>query len=108
MGDVAGGGGGSGGGHTAQHAYLRNMRSALLKVVLDREMPLHSRIEKMVPMSRLTTIVMPHRGPIANLRPKTHNKKTVSVETFESQFKTMTTIQLLGYGLATPLPRQLG
>jgi hypothetical protein len=31
-----------------------------------------------------------------------------SVEVFESQFKTMTTMQLLGHGLATPLHRQHG
>jgi hypothetical protein len=45
---------------------------------------------------------------VATLRPPDKTKQKVSDNVFESQFKTMTTMQLLGHGLATPLHRQNG
>ena len=51
---------------------------------------------------------MPHRGPVATLRPTDKTKNKASENVFESQFQTMTTMQLLGHGRATPLHRQNG
>ena len=61
-------------------------------------------VEKMVPLRRLTTIVMPHRGKRATLRAT----KAVAVEqpgetsndTVVSKFSSMSAIQILKYGLA--------
>jgi hypothetical protein len=62
----------------------------------------------MVPLSRLTTIAMPHRNQKAVLRPpkKKGNQSKVIVQ--ESKFKSMTTMELLGHGLATTLHRRQG
>jgi hypothetical protein len=68
-------------------------------------------VEKLVPLRRLTTIVMPHRGARAALRPA----KTAAVEVKEtassttvSKFSSMSTIQILKYGLAEGLWKKKG
>ena len=65
----------------------------------------------MVPLSRLTTIVISHRSQKAVLRPPTPKKAKESqallvVEKLKT--KTMTTMELLGHGLATTLHRKQG
>ncbi len=58
----------------------------------------------MIPLRRLTTIVMPHRGPRASLRKAA---VAVSVEPIKqnsnmreaSKFRSMSAIQILKYGL---------
>ena len=69
-------------------------------------------VEKMIPLRRLTTIVMPHRGPRASLR----TAKTATVEvadkqskgTVNNQFRTMSAIQILKYGLNENLWKKKG
>ncbi len=59
------------------------------------------RVEKIVPLRRLTTIVMPHRGPMASLRqaklPATVVVNSPSVKD-ATEFRKMSTIQMLKYG----------
>jgi hypothetical protein len=68
-------------------------------------------LEKLVPLRRLTTIAMPHRGPRASLRLATSkaveeigkaNTNTVS------KFSSMSDIQILKYGLAEGLWKKKG
>ncbi len=62
-----------------------------------------------MPLSRLTTIVMPHRTENAVLRPPTPKKvKPAKPSVMESKVKSMSTMELLGHGLATPLHRKQG
>jgi len=69
-------------------------------------------VEKMVPLRRLTTIVMPHRGKRATLRAT----KAVAVEqpgetsndTVVSKFSSMSAIQILKYGLKENLWKKKG
>jgi hypothetical protein len=64
-----------------------------------------------VPLRRLTTILMPHRGPRASLRQK---KKTVASPAknagsgSQSDFRKMSAIQILKHGLATNLWKKQG
>jgi hypothetical protein len=68
-------------------------------------------VEKLVPLRRLTTIVMPHRGARAALRPaKTAPvvvQPTASICTV-SQFSSMSHIQILKFGLAGGLWKKKG
>ncbi len=64
-----------------------------------------------MPLRRLTTIVMPHRGPRASLRqqkqpPPSPANKTKSPTT--SEFRQMSAIQILKHGLATNLWKKRG
>ena len=69
-------------------------------------------VEKMIPLRRLTTIIMPHRGPRASLR----GAKTVAVDeavqasnsTVNNTFRTMSAIQILKYGLKENLWKKKG
>jgi hypothetical protein len=68
-------------------------------------------VEKLVPLRRLTTITMPHRGPRASLRkakvavsPKTLVDNVSSV----SEFRRMSAIQILKYGLSQNLWKKKG
>ncbi len=66
-------------------------------------------IEKLIPLRRLTTIVMPHRGTRATLRP--HKSSAVVVEDQSctvSKFSSMSSIQILKYGLAEGLWKRKG
>ena len=68
-------------------------------------------VEKLVPLRRLTTIVMPHRGPRASLRkaksaPLDNISATNSITT--SKFRSMSDIQLLKYGLTEGLWKKKG
>jgi hypothetical protein len=70
------------------------------------------RVEKMIPLRRLTTIVMPHRGPRASLRtqksiPTGQAEKTIAVEGV-SRFRSMSAIQILKYGLKENLWKKKG
>ena len=86
------------------------LNTAEVKYILTR------RVEKLVPMYRLTTIVMPHRSETAVLRIPTPKKKKESpalvgnsmTAVDKRNFKTMTTMQLLSHGLATTLHRKQG
>ncbi len=78
--------------------------TAEVKYILTR------RIERLVPMSRLTTIVMPHRSETALLRVPTPKKQKESPAVVQNakNFKTMTTMELLTHGLNTTLHRKQG
>ena len=83
---------------------------AEVKYILTR------RVEKSVPMSRLTTIVMPHPSETVVLRvptPKKTKESSALVANSKTlvekrNFKTMTTMELLGHGIATTLHRKQG
>ncbi len=88
-------------------AIIINVRDSLadVKYVLTKW------VEKLVPLRRLTTIAMPHRGPRASLRPATSKAveeigkaKTNTV----SKFSSMSDIQILKYGLAEGLWKKKG
>ena len=68
-------------------------------------------VEKHVPLRRLTTIAMPHRGPRACLRPG-HSKavdESVKEKTNTvSKFSSMSDIQILKHGLAEGLWKKKG
>jgi hypothetical protein len=66
------------------------------------------RVEKGVPLSRLTTIVMRHRAQKAALRSKVTPGKKSEELVLESKFKKLTTMELLGHGLTSPLHRKHG
>jgi hypothetical protein len=69
---------------------------------------LTKRVEKLVPLRRLTTIVMPHRGPRASLRQaKQPPPKSPTVDA-TSDLRRMSTIQILKYGLANNLWKKAG
>ncbi len=68
-------------------------------------------VEKLVPLRRLTTIIMPHRDKMAGLRPRadlttlpTEARSTKAV----SEFRTMSAIAALKYGLTKKLYRSSG
>ena len=70
---------------------------------------LTKRVEKLVPLRRLTTILMPHRGPRASLRQAKHPVPVASpLDTAKSDFSRMSAIQILKYGLATNLWKKKG
>ena len=66
----------------------------------------------MIPLRRLTTVVMPHRGSRASLRPskavvEEQTEKT-SNDTIISKFNSMSAIQILKYGLKENLWKKKG
>jgi hypothetical protein len=68
-------------------------------------------VEKSVPLRRLTTIIMPHRGPRASLRQQ--KKPAPSPATnkgsgSQSDFRTMSAIQILKFGLTSNLWKKQG
>ena len=66
-------------------------------------------IEKLIPLRRLTTIVMPHRGTRATLRPNKNSAVVVEDQSSTvSKFSTMSSIQILKYGLAEGLWKKKG
>ena len=69
------------------------------------------RIEKVIPLRRLTTIVMPHRGPRASLRqakvPAPVPAASVTTSTV-NDFRRMSPIQILKHGLTNNLWKKLG
>jgi hypothetical protein len=67
--------------------------------------------EKLVPPRRLTTIVMPHRGPRASLRAARvagSPKKIVDKSSSVSDFRKMSAIQILKCGLSQTLWKKNG
>ncbi len=68
-------------------------------------------MEKLIPIRRLTTIVMPHRGPRASLRPvKSTTIPAVedATDNIKSNFRSMSAIQILKYGLNEQLWKKKG
>jgi hypothetical protein len=68
-------------------------------------------VEKLVPIRRLTTIIMPHRAKIAGLRPRTDSSSsstTKDVPPVVSEFRTMSSIAALKYGINNKLYRSKG
>ena len=68
-------------------------------------------VEKLVPLRRLTTISMPHRGARASLRPaknKTVEEISKANTNSVSKFSSMSDIQILKYGLAEGLWKKKG
>jgi hypothetical protein len=59
-------------------------------------------------LSRLTTIVMPHRNEKATLKPKMATRLTPEEPISASTFQSMTTMDILGHGLASSLHRKFG
>ena len=88
------------------------------KPLIDKPLLLYPRyvltrwVEKMIPLRRLTTIVLPYRGPRASLRaPKPvevveQDKKSDGNAT--SKFRNMSAIQILKYGLKENLWKKKG
>ena len=77
----------------------------LFRYVLTR------RVEKLVPLRRLTCIVMPHRGPRASLRQANGKGQVSQVDvnaTRVSDFRKMSAIQILKYGLDGNLWKKKG
>ncbi len=68
-------------------------------------------VEKLVPLRRLTCIVMPHRGPRASLRQQKGKEHAPSIGGNESQvskFRKMSSIQILKFGLNGNLWKKKG
>jgi hypothetical protein len=65
-------------------------------------------VEKLVPLRRLTTIIMPHRGAYAALRPAQPSIPSGTKATGVSQLRSMSAIQLLKYGIEKKLFRTKG
>jgi hypothetical protein len=65
-------------------------------------------VEKLVPLRRLTTIIMPHRAAYAALRIPTPLVAPASKDTGVSQLRTMSSIQLLKYGIEKKIYRTKG
>ena len=65
-------------------------------------------VEKLVPLRRLTTIIMPHRAAYAALQPATPSVIPASKATGVSQLRTMSAIQLLKYGIEKKIYRTKG
>jgi hypothetical protein len=65
-------------------------------------------VENLVPLRRLTTITMPHRGAYAALRPKQASATSAATTTGVSTLRTMSAIQLLKYGLEKKIYRKKG
>jgi hypothetical protein len=68
-------------------------------------------VEKLVPLRRLTSIVMPHRGPRASLRLQKGKEQAPSIAGNESQvseFRKMSSIQILKFGLNGNLWKKKG
>jgi hypothetical protein len=65
-------------------------------------------VEKLVPLRRLTTIIMPHRGAYAALRPALVSGTPATTATAVSPLRTMRAIQLLKYGIEKKIYRTKG
>jgi hypothetical protein len=68
-------------------------------------------VEKLIPIRRLTTIAMPHRGPRASLRqgkPVVQEPAAVVNKKGASNFRTMSAVQILKYGLTHNLWKKKG
>jgi hypothetical protein len=68
-------------------------------------------VEKLVPIRRLTTILMPHRERTAGLRSRTDSSaaaNTTASTIVVSEFCTMSSIAALKYGLTKKLYRSKG
>jgi hypothetical protein len=65
-------------------------------------------VEKLVPLRRLTTIIMLHRGAYAALRPTQPSVTSATTATSVSQLRTMSAIQLLKYGIEKKIYRTKG
>ena len=81
--------------------YLR----LIIRYVLTRK------VEKSVPLRRLTTIIMPHRGPRASLRQQKKPAASPAKEKgsgSQSDFRTMSAIQILKFGLTSNLWKKKG
>ncbi len=65
-------------------------------------------VEKLVPIRRLTNIIMPHRGAYAALRPAQPSFKPAAIATGVSTLRTMSAIQLLKYGIEKKIYRTKG
>jgi hypothetical protein len=63
-------------------------------------------VEKIIPLRRLTTIIMPHRGPAAGLRPS--RPIPTAKTTVVSDLRSMSAIQLLKYGVEKKLYKVKG
>ncbi len=70
---------------------------------------LTKRVKKLVPLRRLTTITMPHRGPRASLRQAKQPVPVASpLNTANSDFRRMSAVQVLKYGLSANLWKKQG
>jgi hypothetical protein len=68
-------------------------------------------VEKLIPIRRLTTIVMPHRGSHASLRTvksNTIHEVEDATDKMKSKFRSMSAIQILKYGLNENLWKKQG
>ena len=68
-------------------------------------------VEKLIPIRRLTTIPMPHRGPRASLRQTkvvSQLKAAPSPKNTGNNFRTMSHVQILKYGLTNNLWKKKG
>jgi hypothetical protein len=76
---------------------------------VNKRYVLTKRVEKLIPLRRLTTIVMPHRGPRASLR-QAKVPAPVVAECLEPvhDLRRMSAIQVLKHGLSTNLWRKEG
>jgi hypothetical protein len=78
---------------------------------VDVKYVLTRRVDKLVPLQRLTTILMPHRGVRASLRiaktPATTESDSASVSNV-SELRKMSAVHILKHGLATMLWKKQG
>jgi hypothetical protein len=68
-------------------------------------------VEKLVPLRRLTSIIMPHREKRASLRSNKNNagmQKVLAGQKEVSEFRTMSAIQVLKYGVEHKLNKSQG
>jgi hypothetical protein len=68
-------------------------------------------VEKLVPLRRLTTIIMPHREIRASLRSNTNKSADEKIKASQkevSEFRTMSAIQVLKYGVEHRLSKSQG
>jgi hypothetical protein len=79
--------------------------------ILQKRYVLTRWVEKLVPLRRLTTIIMPHREKLAGLRPRS-NLRTLPTEDIGtnvvSEFRTMSAIAALKYGVTKKIYRSPG
>jgi hypothetical protein len=76
---------------------------------LNKRYVLTKRVEKLVPLRRLTTVVMPHRSPRASLRQAKVPAPVVADSiALVHDFRRMSAIQVLKHGLSTNLWRKEG
>ncbi len=86
-------------------AVIVNMHDDLA----DVKYVLTKRVEKLVPLRRLTTILMPHRGPRASLRIAKAPAPIVEPDSAGfTELRKMSAIQILKHGLASNLWKKQG